>query len=307
MIHVEKLTKRFGERDIIKGISFGAQPGEVLGLLGPTGAGKSTLMKMMTGLIPPTSGRVELFGFDVDKQKLQALRQLGYTPEGAPYYANTSVHWLLDFAADIRGVRGVKKSKRLARTVEQLELQDILQHPIDDLSWEFKQRVGIAQAIIHEPKVLILDAPTSGLDPDQKQKLHSIIKLLSEDKTIILSTTCTAEIAAICSRALVLCDGQLIADNTIPELRKRSRYHNAVTIVSEQPLDYLALAVLPGVAGIEEQIDIPGAITLLTKPGATISPKINELIAARQWVIKHLTVNPGNLDEVIKSMYEKSN
>lgn len=307
MIYVEKLTRRFGEHTIIKNVSFGAQAGEVLGLLGPTGAGKSTLMKIMTGLLPPTSGKVELSGFDVDKQKLQALRQLGYMPERATRYANMDVHWFLDFVAELRGIRGTKKSKNLSNTVERLKLQNILTQPIGSLSWELKQRVGLAQAIVHEPKLLVLDEPTNGLNPDQRQTLHNIIKSLSTDTTIIFSTTCADEITAICSRALIMYDGRLLADNTIPELRKQSRYHNAVTIVSEKPLDYLALAVLPGVAGIEEQTDIPGAITILATPGATISPKINALIAARQWVIKHLTVNPGSLNEVIESMFGKSN
>ena len=301
MIEIEQLTKRFAQHTVVDALSFRVQPGEVLGFLGPNGAGKSTTMKMLTGFLAPSSGTARLFGFDIQKQTLKAQQLLGYLPEGAPCYGDMRVRAFLEFVAEVRGFRGAEKQARVAKAVEQVELQGVLGQSIDTLSKGFKRRVGLAQAILHDPRALILDEPTDGLDPNQKHQVRQLIQNLATDKIIIISTHILEEVTAVCSRALVIAAGRLVADGTPFELESRSRYHQAVTLVGDAPLDEAALAALPGVAGVERNAR-EHSLTVLAAPGQVIFPQVSALVQARGWNIKEMDVERGRLDEVFRTL-----
>ena len=301
MIELEQLTKRFAQHTAVDGLSFRVQPGEVLGFLGPNGAGKSTTMKMLTGFLAPTSGTARIFGFDIQRQTLKAQQLIGYLPEGAPCYGDMTVQGFLAFIAEVRGFRGAEKRARVARAVAQVELESVLGQSIETLSKGFKRRVGLAQAILHDPQVLILDEPTDGLDPNQKHQVRQLIQRLAHDKIIVISTHILEEVSAVCSRALVIASGRVVADGTPFELESRSRYHQAVTLVGDAPLDEAALAALPGVAGVERNAR-EHSLTVLAQPGQVIFPQVSALVAARGWQIKEMDVERGRLDEVFRTL-----
>lgn len=300
MIEIKNLTKRFAQHTAVDGLSFKVQQGEVLGFLGPNGAGKSTTMKMLTGFLAPTSGTASILGFDIQSDTLKAQQQIGYLPEGAPCYGDMTVRGFLEFIAEVRGYRGAEKQQRVLRAVEQVELEKVLEQSIETLSKGFKRRVGLAQAILHDPRVLILDEPTDGLDPNQKHQVRKLIQSLAKDKIVIISTHILEEVSAVCTRAVVIAAGKVVADGTPMELESRSRYHQAVTLVAEGELDRAALAALPGVAGVEDNAE--GSLTLLAAPGQVIFPQVNELIRQRGWQVKELDVERGRLDEVFRSL-----
>ncbi|MCE5365064.1 ABC transporter ATP-binding protein [Pseudomonas anguilliseptica] len=301
MIEIKNLTKRFAQHTAVDNLSFSVQPGEVLGFLGPNGAGKSTTMKMLTGFLAPTSGSASILGFDIQKDTLKAQQQIGYLPEGAPCYGDMTVRSFLEFIAEVRGFKGAEKRERVAKAVAQVELDAVLEQSIETLSKGFKRRVGLAQAILHDPKVLILDEPTDGLDPNQKHQVRKLIQSLAHDKIVIISTHILEEVSAVCTRAVVIAHGKLLADGTPLELESRSRYHQAVTLVAAEPLDQAALAALPGVAGVEENA-LEHSLSILAKPGEVIFPQVNALIAERGWQVKELNVERGRLDEVFRSL-----
>ncbi|XEG71195.1 ATP-binding cassette domain-containing protein [Pseudomonas sp. abacavir_1] len=301
MIEISRLTKRFAQHTAVDDLSFSVQPGEVLGFLGPNGAGKSTTMKMLTGFLAPTSGTASIHGFDIQTQTLQAQRLIGYLPEGAPCYGDMRVRGFLEFIAEVRGYRSAQKRERVARVVEQLELEPVREQSIETLSKGFKRRVGVAQAILHDPRVLILDEPTDGLDPNQKHQVRELIRGLARERIVIISTHILEEVTAVCTRAVVIANGRLLADGTPFELESRSRYHQAVTLVADGELDRAALAALPGVAALEEN-PLEHSLTLLARPGEVIFPQVNALIAERGWRIRELDVERGRLDEVFRSL-----
>ncbi|SDP91511.1 ABC transporter ATP-binding protein [Ectopseudomonas guguanensis] len=301
MIDIRNLTKRFAQHTAVDDLSFQVQPGEVLGFLGPNGAGKSTTMKMLTGFLAPTSGTASILGCDIQTQTLEAQRQIGYLPEGAPCYGDMTVRGFLDFIAEVRGFHGAEKKLRVQRAVEQVELEKVLEQSIETLSKGFKRRVGLAQAILHDPRVLILDEPTDGLDPNQKHQVRQLIQGLARDKIVIISTHILEEVTALCTRAVVIAQGRLLADGTPLELESRSRYHQAVTLVADEALDQAALAALPGVAGVEENAR-EHSLSVLAQPGEVIFPQVNALIAERGWKVKELNVERGRLDEVFRTL-----
>lgn len=301
MIDIRNLTKRFAQHTAVDDLSFQVQPGEVLGFLGPNGAGKSTTMKMLTGFLAPTSGTASILGCDIQTQTLEAQRQIGYLPEGAPCYGDMTVRGFLEFIAEVRGFRGAEKKQRVQRAVEQVELEKVLEQSIETLSKGFKRRVGLAQAILHDPRVLILDEPTDGLDPNQKHQVRQLIQGLARDKIVIISTHILEEVTALCTRAVVIAQGRLLADGTPLELESRSRYHQAVTLVADEALDQAALAALPGVAGVEENAR-EHSLSVLAQPGEVIFPQVNALIAERGWKVKELNVERGRLDEVFRTL-----
>ncbi|UFQ98959.1 ABC transporter ATP-binding protein [Pseudomonas wenzhouensis] len=301
MIEIRNLTKRFAQHTAVDDLSFQVQPGEVLGFLGPNGAGKSTTMKMLTGFLAPTSGTASILGFDIQTQTLKAQRQIGYLPEGAPCYGDMTVRGFLEFIAEVRGFRGTEKKQRVQRAVEQVELEKVLEQSIETLSKGFKRRVGLAQAILHDPRVLILDEPTDGLDPNQKHQVRQLIQGLARDKIVIISTHILEEVTALCTRAVVIAQGRLLADGTPLELESRSRYHQAVTLLADEALDQAALAALPGVAGVEENAR-EHSLSVLAQPGEVIFPQVNALIAERGWKVRELNVERGRLDEVFRTL-----
>src|ERR1700740_1778994 len=222
MINVEHLTKRFGVKCAVDDVSFSVSKGEVLGFLGPNGAGKSTSMRMITGYLPPTSGTITVAGFSVADQPLEARRRIGYLPENAPIYSDMSVHGFLAFCAEMRGLFGSAKKKAIDRVVQLCFLERVLHQSVDTLSKGFRHRTCLAQALIHDPEVLILDEPTDGLDPNQKHEVRSLLRRLGTDKAIIFSTHILEEVEAACTRALIIDQGAIVAIGTPQELKARS-------------------------------------------------------------------------------------
>ena len=218
MLKIEGLTKRYGRHTVVDNLTFDCEPGEVLGFLGPNGAGKSTTMKMVTGFVAPSAGTASICGHDIQSDTLAAQRRLGYLPEGAPLYAEMTPAQFLDFIADVRGLDGDQRRTRLGEVVERLHLGPVLGQKIDTLSKGFNRRVGLAQAILHDPDVLILDEPTDGLDPNQKHEVRELIRSMSADKLIVISTHILEEVDAVCSRAMIIANGRILVDDTPEQL-----------------------------------------------------------------------------------------
>jgi ABC-2 type transport system ATP-binding protein len=221
LLEVDTLTKRFGRLTAVERVSFSLARGEVLGFLGPNGAGKSTTMRMIAGFLRPTSGTARVGGHDVMAAPRAARRAMGYLPEGAPLYGEMTPASLLDFVARVRGYAGAERTRRVGRAVRRLELEPVLHQSIDTLSKGFRRRVGLAQAILHEPGVLILDEPTDGLDPNQKQQVRELLTELSSSTAIVVSTHILEEVEAVCTRAIIIADGRVVVDSTPGELLRQ--------------------------------------------------------------------------------------
>ena len=230
LILLEQLSKSFGAFSAVDGIDLAVPKGEVLGFLGPNGAGKSTTMKMIAGFLEPTSGRAIVAGFDVSKSPVEVKCRLGYMPEGAPSYGDMTPGSFLNFVAQIRGFNGAEKKRRIDETVEKVRLSEVFHQQIETLSKGFKRRVGLAQAMIHDPEILVLDEPTDGLDPNQKHHVRGLIEEMAKDKAIIISTHILEEVEAVCSRAVIIANGKLLADGTPAALLERDPHHNAVVV-----------------------------------------------------------------------------
>jgi len=305
MIKTEQLTKRYGTLTAVDDLSFEVRPGEVLGFLGPNGAGKTTTMRMLTGFIAPTSGRAWIHGHDVETDSIAAKSCIGYLPEGAPLYGEMTARAFLEFVADLRGLRGPARQRRLDTAIERLALAPVLSQTIETLSKGFRRRVGLAQAIVHDPPVLILDEPTDGLDPNQKHEVRTLINEISRDKIIVISTHILEEIDAVCTRAMVIARGRLVADDTPAGLAARSRYHNAVSLQLERPEQLAAareaVAGVPNVSTVEVD-ERAGRLTALANDGAAIIEPISDRMAQAGIYVTALRVEPGRLDEVFRTM-----
>lgn len=221
-ISVKGLTKQFGPRTVVDKVTFSANIGEVLGFLGPNGAGKSTTMKMIVGFLSPSEGSAEVCGFDVLKDPLDVKRSVGYLPEGAPAYPDMTPLGFLRFISGIRGFNGSEREERVQNAVRMTRIEAVAQQPIETLSKGYKRRVGLAQALLHDPKVLILDEPTDGLDPNQKHVVRDLIKEMASTKCIIISTHILEEVDAVCSRAMIIASGKVVADGSPSELKSQS-------------------------------------------------------------------------------------
>jgi gliding motility-associated transport system ATP-binding protein len=220
MLNIQGLTKRYGRHTVVDDLSFRCEAGEILGFLGPNGAGKSTTMKMVTGFVAPSSGNATVCGHDIQTDTLAAQMRIGYLPEGAPLYAEMTVRQFLDFIADVRGLDAERRRTQLDEAIERLHLKPVLGQTIDTLSKGFKRRVGLAQAILHDPDVLILDEPTDGLDPNQKHEVRELIRSMSTEKLIVISTHILEEVDAVCTRAIIIADGRMLVDDTPDNLRE---------------------------------------------------------------------------------------
>lgn len=305
MIKAEALTKHYGSLTAVDGISFKVQPGEVLGFLGPNGAGKTTTMRMFAGFVEPTSGFAEICGYSVGTHPTEAKRCIGYLPEGAPSYGEMTPRNFLDFIASIRGIPAQRKRERMTEIVDLLNLGPVLDQSIETLSKGFKRRVGIAQAIIHDPPVLIMDEPTDGLDPNQKHEVRELIQSMATDKIIVISTHILEEVAAVCNRAIIISQGRIVANETPESLIKRSRFHNAVTLKFERSsnVDEIAdeIRQLPDIDDLEVN-EKAGSMTVFPKNGQMILTKISDLADARNWRLEQLQLESGRLDEVFRTI-----
>ena len=279
----------------------------MLGFLGPNGAGKSTTMRMLTGFFPPSSGTAVINGYDILKDSLNARRQIGYLPENAPVYPDMTVEGYLKFIAEVRGFSGSELKKKFDRAVEICSLEKVLPQTVDTLSKGYKQRVCFAQAILPDPPVLILDEPTDGLDPNQKFEVRRMISGMAENKCIILSTHILEEVDAVCTRAIIIANGKIVANGSPSELRKKSSLYEAVTLsldnvsAEEAKSAFMSLA---NVANTEILKEENGAIVIRVLPsgGNVIAPAVAEEIRRRNWRNTQFSVEEGRLDEVFRNI-----
>jgi ABC-2 type transport system ATP-binding protein len=304
-LELRHVTKRFPGVLAVDDVSFHARCGEITGYLGPNGSGKSTTMKMITGFLAPTSGTAVVCGYDIVTEPIAAKRRIGYLPEGAPCYPDMTAASFLRFIARIRGFGGAEARRRIDLAIERTALRSVLAQPIDTLSKGYKRRVGLAQALLHDPEVLILDEPTDGLDPNQKHEVRTLINALAAEKAIIISTHLLDEVDAVCTRAIIIADGRILADGTPAELEARSRHHNAVRLsLAREGIDATsALMRLPGVASVEEVEDEEGrGVMIFPRDGGAIVAEVSDLVRAAQWPVASLRVERGRLDDVFRAI-----
>lgn len=306
LVEIEGLSKSFGAIEAVRGISFKVARGEVLGFLGPNGAGKSTTMKMLAGFLAPTAGTARICGHDVVTDGLAARAALGYLPEGAPAYPDMTPAEFLRFIARIRQLTGSAARAAIDRAVERTELGAVLHQPIETLSKGFKRRVGLAQALLHDPQVLILDEPTDGLDPNQKHHVRQLIEDMATDKAIIISTHILEEVDAVCTRAMVIARGRVLVDGTPAALEARSPYHRAIYLRTDPPLPERAravLAALPGVRAVEPsgRLNDPG-LYILPSGQADIAPAVRAALQAQDITPAEFRIERGRLDGVFRDI-----
>lgn len=300
MIEAKSLCKSYGIFKAVDGLSFTVEAGQVLGFLGPNGAGKSTTMKMLTGFLTPTSGTALINGIDVVENSVAARKNIGYLPEGAPSYGEMTVRQFLSFVARARLIQKNDLADSVDRALEKLNLTKVKHQVIETLSKGFKRRVGLAQAIIHDPQILILDEPTDGLDPNQKSEVRRLIRHMSKDKIIIISTHILEEVAAVCNRVMIIAEGKLLADDSPQGLIARSRYHNAVTLVVDAAEKVAStLSELPQVARVEIN---EGELTVFPGGDGGLFEAVTAAISENQWQVSALRLEAGRLDEVFHSI-----
>jgi ABC-2 type transport system ATP-binding protein len=296
MIKIENLVKAFGAKRAVDGVSFGVERGEVLGFLGPNGAGKSTTMRMITGFMPPTEGRVTVGGHDVAESPLQAKRLIGYLPENAAAYPDMTVQGFLRFAAELRGLHGEARKRAVGRVVELCFLQSVVHQSIDTLSKGYRHRTCLAQALIHDPDVLIMDEPTDGLDPNQKHEVRNLIRDLGRNKAIVFSTHILEEVDAACTRAIIIDRGRIVANGTPEELRAMSDLHGAVTLAAQG-----ASAEKLQALGRVEKLD--GAFRIYPKDkhrSQELAQAVIDLVSREGWKVEGMYNEAGQLDEVFR-------
>ncbi|HSU52540.1 MAG TPA: ATP-binding cassette domain-containing protein [Candidatus Dormibacteraeota bacterium] len=307
MIKVQNLVKIFGTKHAVDGLSFSVERGEVLGFLGPNGAGKSTTMRMITGFIPPSAGSISVGGFDVVAQAIPARRLIGYLPENAPAYTDMTVNGFLNFAAEIRGLRGEAKKRAVSRVVEMCFLEAVLHQSVETLSKGYRHRTCFAQSIIHDPDVLVLDEPTDGLDPNQKHEVRGLIRKMGEKKAIIFSTHILEEVDAVCSRAIIIDRGKIVANGTPQQLRQKSDWAGAVTLrvsgVNSTTITQ-KLSQLPVVKRTSVLREDATGVTVRVFPKSSVNGALaaNIADASQGWRVEELHTEEGRLDEVFRSI-----
>ena len=306
MIEALNLTKYYGNFCAIDKINFTVKPGEILGFLGNNGAGKSTTMKILTGYLTASSGTAKIAGYDIEKNSIEARREIGYLPESAPLYGEMSVRKFLDFIATVRGFSGIDKIKKIDEILETTFLNEVKNQSIETLSKGFKQRVGVAQAIIHDPKVLIMDEPTDGLDPNQKHLVRDLIRQMGDDKTIILSTHILEEVEAVCNRTIIISKGQKLIDDTPSALKARSKFHNSVVFSTnlehESELSNALDNFHPAKSWEKTRINNKNTYRLIPRAGSITFNELNSLFEIKGLQISDLKVEEGRLDEVFREI-----
>jgi len=311
MIKVDNLVKTFGPKRAVDGVSFSVERGEVLGFLGPNGAGKSTSMRMITGFIPPTEGKVTVGGFDIVENPLPAKRLIGYLPENAPAYADMTVHGFLNFTAELRGLKKDDRKKAVHRAVEMCFLESVLYQSVDTLSKGYRHRTCFAQSIIHDPDVLVLDEPTDGLDPNQKHEVRNLIRRMGERKAIVFSTHILEEVEAVCSRAIIIDRGKIVANGTPQELKQRSDYAGAVSLrVVGVPGDTvrIKLSSIPFAkkAAIVSEKENSVWVRVYPQAGASrngeLARNVGDISLKEGWRVEELHTEEGRLDEVFRAI-----
>ena len=304
MIEIDHLTKQFGPIMAVDDVSFDVARGEVVGFLGPNGAGKSTTMKMATGFMRPTLGTARICEFDVLEDPVDVKQRIGYLPEGAPMWPDMTSAAFLKFIARVRGFDGSEAVDRIRTAIDKTQLAGVLEQPIDTLSKGYKRRVGLAQALLHDPQVLILDEPTDGLDPNQKHEVRELIRGMADDKAIVVSTHILEEVEAVCSRAVIIANGRIVADSTPEELLSRAPDHNSVTIRTSNPA--AIKAALAGVDGVAEVQDIEeNRLRVRPIAGSVVVDAVGAALREKGAPIDELHVERGRLDDVFRQITAK--
>jgi ABC-2 type transport system ATP-binding protein len=307
LIEAKGLRKSFGDIKAVDGISLTVPRGEVLGFLGPNGAGKSTTMKMLTGFLEPDAGWARIAGLDVQEEPKRAKAKLGYLPEGAPLYAEMTPRALLLFVAGLRGFDAKEAVRRSGIAVERTGLEPVLDRTIETLSKGFKRRVGLAQAIVHDPEVLIMDEPTDGLDPNQKHQVRKLIEEMAKEKAIVISTHILEEVEAVCTRAIIINKGRIVADGTAEELMRRVPYHGSVAIHVATDKAEAVKRALNGFKGIDKletvsALNGKSQLRAVPKNGAVIATDIASLMREKSIVVEEIYVERGKLDDVFRQI-----
>ena len=308
MIRVNSLSKKFNNLLAVDQVSFEVKQGEIMGFLGPNGAGKSTTMKMLTCFIPPSSGTAEICGYSILNDPLQVRNKIGYLPESAPSYEEMLVGEFLKFIAEIRGYSGMELKRRVSIVIEKTSLSEVENQMIDTLSKGFRQRTCLAQALLHDPPVLILDEPTDGLDPNQKHEVRSLIKDMSEEHTILISTHILEEVDAVCTNAMIIANGRVVGYGTPDELISQSLYRNSVTVSlkNEDPRklldDFNQLDFVYSVEHVQDDREDLVTMRLYPKNKESISRKLEEYLFKKNVQLEQFTVERGRLDEVFRRL-----
>jgi len=307
LVESKGLRKAFGPIIAVDGISLSVRNGEVLGFLGPNGAGKSTTMKMITGFLEPDAGTSAICGIDVQTNPKAAKAKLGYLPEGAPLYAEMTPRSFLSFVAAVRGIDGKEREARVDAAVEKTRIHSVLDQRIETLSKGYKRRVGLAQAVLHDPPVLILDEPTDGLDPNQKHHVRNLIKEMAAEKAIVVSTHILEEVEAVCTRAVVIARGRIVADGTAEDLMSRVPYHGAVAIRISAQHAKPAIKMLSAnelIARVETLEEVNGHVALraIPKNGKAIATDVASLLHEKELPVEELFVERGKLDDVFRQI-----
>ncbi|MBX2900048.1 MAG: gliding motility-associated ABC transporter ATP-binding subunit GldA [Cyclobacteriaceae bacterium] len=298
-LQVSNLTKIYGQQKAVNNISFAVHPGEIVGFLGPNGAGKSTTMKISTGYLPPTSGQVVVNGLDVTTHPLKVRKMLGYLPENNPLYLDMYVHEYLHFVGEVFGLSGRQLKNRVGEIILLCGLEREQNKRIEQLSKGFRQRVGLAQALIHNPQVLVLDEPTTGLDPNQILEIRKLIKEISVSKTVIFSTHIMQEVQAICSRVVVINQGELVADAPVAELLQ-SQPQVQVIVEFGTPIESTRLAAIAGVQQVAEVA--PGTFKLTAAPGVDLRPEVFRFATENNLSLVGLQQVQLSLEEIFRSL-----
>jgi ABC-2 type transport system ATP-binding protein len=297
---VSGLTKIYGSQKAVDAISFTAQKGEILGFLGPNGAGKSTTMKMITGYLPPSAGKAEVLGFDVVKNALLVRRNIGYLPEHNPLYVDMYVHEYLHFIGSLHQLKGKILKQKTDELIDKVGLTGEQNKKIGTLSKGYRQRVGLASTLLHDPQVLILDEPTTGLDPNQIIEIRNLIKNLGKEKTIIFSSHLMQEVQAICQRVLIINDGKLVADNKVADLQQM--YSQKITVLAEFA-SQIDIEVLNQLTDIEQVIKIADNHYAITGKGnADLRAGIFKIAAENQWTLVGLRQEESSLENVFQQL-----
>ena len=307
MIEAKNLKKSFGPIEAVRGVSFKIEKGEVLGFLGPNGAGKSTVMRMLTGFLTPTGGTATVGEHDIITDSIEARKMIGYLPETSPVYSDMTTSGFLKFVGKIRGLRGGDLKSRIENVIETCHLKSVRHQMLDTLSKGFRRRVGLAQALIHDPPVLVMDEPTDGLDPNQKHEVRMMIKKMAADKCIVISTHILEEVDSICTRAIIISEGKLLVDSKPEELRCRAKAHGAVNLTlkkTDSKIRVEPLERMPEVSSVEKLESENGTVRYLVYPkqGRNITQEVLSVIRRENWEVEDLHIERGQLDEVFRDV-----
>lgn len=306
MITVQNVTRRFGRFKAVDDLSMTVPQGQVLGFLGPNGAGKTTTMRMISGFLTPSSGKIDVCGFDVVENPVQVKQKIGYMPEQASSYPDMTVLSFLNFIAEARGLDGSAKEKAVAKVIDEISLSDVLYQTIDTLSKGYKRRVGLAQALVHDPAVLILDEPTEGLDPNQKREIRALIRRIKQDKAIIISTHVLEEVEAICTRAVIIDKGKIVLDGTPRELLALSESHRLLYFLIpdyQREKARIAFEQMPQIQKIEETAE-SGKVLFCLTPAGQVFPAADavDLLRRQDVRIEDMFMEKGRLEEVFYAL-----